>query len=200
MGAARICSDVPRWDLVDCDFCGRPVKNGEVHVRVFGQGGHRGEAHLRCPWWGGIDVAPVAAIADWVRNAELGVWDVPEPCSFAEYKEAVLLALSNALMKGEVDSGLEDLLLTVNSHPRVCTSCSCRGHDGQDGGIQMHTDDGWPSRRLKRMLSAYRDQRHREWDRTYSKPGHWFVTVSVPAEDGAFRVFHTRLLEALGLA
>ena len=147
----------------------------------------------------GIGIARGAVIAGWVRAAELGLWDVPEPWSFADRKEDHLHQLDAALRKGEIDPGLQDLLLALNSHPRVCTSCSCRGHDGEDGSIQMHTDDGGLSRRLKRTLADYRDEGAREWDHAYSEPGDWFVTVSVPAAEEDFRSLSARLLGALGI-
>lgn len=196
--AGRVPDPKPEWDLMDCDFCGQPVENGDVYVRVFGQVGHSGEAHLRCPWWGSIGVRPEPVVADLVRAAESGLWPDDEPYPFAEYRELQVSNLNEALRKGEIDAGLEDLLVAVNSHSRVCTSYSCRGHDGWDGEIQMHTDDGGLSRRLKRSMATYRGERDREWDRTYSEPGHWFVTLSLPAEEDAFGTFCDQLLDELG--
>ncbi|MEN6545693.1 MAG: hypothetical protein ABFE07_06590 [Armatimonadia bacterium] len=185
---------------MDCDFCGHPVAPGDVYVRVFGHRGHRGEAHLRCPWWARIGIAPRKVIGEWTRAAKAGHWQGTEPHSFAEYRDDELLNLGEAIGRGEIDAGLEDLLLALNSHPRVCTSYSCRGHGGNDGSIQMHTDDGALSRRLKRSLAKYRDEGACEWDQTYSEPGHWFITVSVPADEGAFKAFCARLLSELGLS
>jgi len=198
--AGRVPDPTPEWDLMDCDFCRQPVENGDVYVRVFGRLGHSGEAHLRCHWWSGIGVRPEPVVAELARAAEAGLWPADEPYPFAEFREDELLNLGEALRKGEIDEGLEDLLPALNSHPRVCTSYSCRGHRGEDGQIQMHTDDGGLSRRLKGRLAIYRGERGREWDRTYSRPGHWFVTFSLPAEDEGFNAFCARLLEELGIA
>lgn len=198
--AGKVPDSTPEWDLMDCDFCGEPVENGDVYVRVFGQVGHSGEAHLRCPWWIGIGVRPGPVVTELVRAAEAGLWPDDEPYPFAEFREDGLFNLGEALRKGEIDVGLEGILRAVNSHPRVCTSYSCRGHAGGDGEIQMHTDDGGLSRRIKQSLARYRGERDREWDRTYSRQGHWFVTLSLPAEETAFGSFCARLLDELGLS